>query len=248
MDFSRRLAFRALSFVATLWMWRNARVVARGLDRIPKKAPDEKRVYLIMNHTSTFDFVALLHMSKGPFTVLMDEGAFQAPVFGPLLKKAGFIPLVEGDSESGLRACVDAVNEGRPLIISLHKGSSVCGEWSRPRTGGLRIAHETGATIYPVFIMAESDRIRRSNIRGVDGSSNRFTVFKNALYFIQPLPPFDLSSLPAEPSYEDFFGIARTLEAKMNETRAYYDGFMDKYRERLAPLARWGGARFRVSW
>jgi 1-acyl-sn-glycerol-3-phosphate acyltransferase len=248
MAISRKAAFNILRFYSTLWMWSNARVVSRGAESLQSQKDKEKRVYLVLNHSTTYDAVALIHLSKEPFTILMDEGAFKVPIVGGILRRAGFIPLEKSDSKAGFNACVDAVNEGRPLFVSLHDGSMTSGQAGRPRTGALRIAHLTGATIYPIFVKAEEARIRRSSIKGADGSANPFSTFKNSLYFVDFLPSFDLSSLPQDASYEDFFKVALSLDAKAEEVDRYYENLASEHGDLMSSLPRWGGARFRIGW
>ena len=245
---SRDAAFKVLNIYATIWMWANARVVPRGLLELPPKKANEKRVYLVLNHSTTYDAIALIHLSKEPFTILMDDGAFKVPIVGRILRKAGFIPLDKSDSKTSVAACIDAVNEGRPLFVSLHDGSMTCGEKGRPRTGGIRIAHRTGATIYPIFVKAEEECIRRSSIKGADGSANPFSTFKNSLYFIDFLPPVDLSSLHPDASYEDYFKVALSLDEKAEEVGKYYESLASDHGDLMSSLSRWGGARFRVAW
>jgi 1-acyl-sn-glycerol-3-phosphate acyltransferase len=245
---SRKAAFNILRLYSTLWMCWNARVVSRGAEILQAPKGKEKRVYLVLNHSTTYDAVAIMHLSKEPFTILMDEGAFTVPIVGRILRRAGFIPLVKSDSKAGVQACVDAVNEGDPLFVSLHDGLMTIGQEGRPRTGGLRIAHMTGATIYPIFVKAEEDRIHRLSIKGADGSDNPFSTFRNSLYFIDFLPPFDLSSLPKDATYEDFFKVALSLDEKAEEIKKYYDNLASEHGDMMSSMPRRGGARFRICW
>jgi len=242
------IPFKIMSIYSTIWMRSRARVVVKGLEDLPERKKGEKRVYLLLNHSTTFDIVALMHASKEPFAILMDQGAFNFPVIRHILKGAGFIPLDKEDSQKAVDASIATVNSGRPLLISLHDGDSTLGEWGRPRTGGVRIAHLTGAKLYPIFLKVEEERIRRLSFKGVNGTEYPYTTFKNSFYFIEFLKPFDLSSLPAEPSHEDYFEVARTLDAKAESVEARYENFLSDNRERFAPLRRKGGTRFRVAW
>lgn len=242
------LPFKAMSLYSTIWMRSRARVVVKGLDELPLRVKGEKRVYLLLNHSTTFDIVALMHASKEPFAILMDKGAFAFPVVRRFLKGAGFIPLDKANSKGAVQKCIDTVNSGRPLLISLHDGDSTLGEWGRPRTGGIRIAHLTGATVYPIFLKVEDDKIRRLSFKGVNGIEYSYTTFRNSFYFIEFLKPVDLSGLPSEPSYEDYSEVAKALDEKAEAVEARYETFLSTNRERFAPLRRRGGTRFRVAW
>ena len=242
------IPFKIMSLYSTIWMRAKARVIVKGLDDLPARAKGEKRVYLLLNHSTTFDVVALMHVSKEPFAILMDKGAFKFPFIRHILRGAGFIPLDKDDTQSAVAACTDTVDKGRPLLISLHDGDSTLGEWGKPRTGGIRIAHRTGAKLYPIFLKVEDDRIRRLSFKGINGTEYPYTTFKNSFYFIEFLKPIDLSSLPSEPSREEFFEVAKSLDEKAEQVEARYETFLADNRERFAPLKRRGGSRFRVAW
>jgi 1-acyl-sn-glycerol-3-phosphate acyltransferase len=242
------IPFKIMSIYSTIWMRAKARVVVKGLDELPPRKKGEKRVYLLLNHSTTFDVVALMHVSKEPFAILMDRGAFTFPIIRHILHGAGFIPLDKDDSKPCVAACIDTVNKGKPLLISLHEGDSTIGDWGKPRTGGIRIAQATGAKLYPIFLKVEDERIKQMSFKGVNGTEYRYTTFKNTFYFIEFLKPVDLSSLPSESGYDALFEVAKALDRKAEEVEARYETFLSDNRERFAPLKRRGGTRFRVAW
>jgi 1-acyl-sn-glycerol-3-phosphate acyltransferase len=242
------LPFKIMSIYSTIWMRAKARVVVRGLDDLPPRARGEKRVYLLLNHSTTFDIVALMHVSKEPFAILMDKGAFTFPIIGHILHGAGFIPLDKSDSKKAVDSCIETVNSGRPLLISLHDGDSTLGGWGRPRTGGVHIAHLTGAKIYPIFLKVEDERIHRLSFKGVNGTEYSYTTFKDSFYFIEFLKPIDLSSLPLDASHDALFDVAKALDEKAVQVASRYETFLSDNRERFAPLRRRGGSRYRVAW
>lgn len=248
MDMRLNLPFSIMKLYSTIWMRSKARVVVKGQDELPQRRHGEKRVYVLLNHSTTFDIVALMHLSKEPFAILMDKGAFHFPIIGHILKGAGFVPLDKDDSKASVQKCIDKVNRGVPLLISLHEGDSTLGERGRPRTGGIRIAHLTGAKLYPIFLKVEDERIRHLSFKGTNGVEYPYTTFRNTFYFVEFLKPIDLSGLPEDASYEDYFGVAKELDTKLESVEERYDTFLADNRERFAPLRRRGGARFKVAW
>ena len=44
------IPFKIMSLYSTIWMKSKARVIVRGLDELPPRGKDEKRVYLLLNH------------------------------------------------------------------------------------------------------------------------------------------------------------------------------------------------------
>jgi 1-acyl-sn-glycerol-3-phosphate acyltransferase len=242
------IPFKIMSLYSTIWMRSRARVVVKGLDELPPRKKGEKRVYLLLNHSTSFDIVALMHASKESFAILMDKGAFSFPALRLFMKGAGFIPLDESDSKSAVQKCIETVSSGRPLLISLHDGRSSQGEWGRPHTGGIRIAHLTGAKLYPIFLKVEDEKIRHLSFKGSGGAERPYTTFRNSFYFIEFLKSVDLSGLPPEPSREEYAEVAKALDAKAESVEARYEAFLSDNRERFAPLRRKGGTRFRVAW
>jgi 1-acyl-sn-glycerol-3-phosphate acyltransferase len=242
------IPFKIMNIYSTIWMRAKARVIVKGIEDLPPRKPGEKRVYLLLNHSTTYDVVALMHVSKEPFAIMMDKGAFTFPIIRHVLRGAGFIPLDKADSKPAVEACAAALEAGRPLLISLHEGDSTLGDWGKPRTGGIRLAHKAGAKLYPIFLKVEDDRIRRLSFKGVNGTEYPYTTFKNTFYFIEFLKSMDLSGLPPEPSYEEYFEVAKALDAKAEAVEARYETFLSDNRERFAPLRRRGGSRFRVAW
>jgi 1-acyl-sn-glycerol-3-phosphate acyltransferase len=237
-----------MNLYSTMWIRTKARVVVKGLDDLPPREKGEKRVYIVLNHSTTFDCVALMHISREPFAILMDGGAFTFPFIRHVLRGAGFIPLDEENSKPCVETCIKAVESGKPLVVSLHDGHSTVGDAGRPRTGGIRIAHLTGAKLYPIFLKVEDERIRRLSFKGVDGTEYHYTTFKDSFYFIEFLRPVDLSCLPSEPSHDEYFEIARGLEETSERVKARYAAYLDDNRERFAPLKRRGGSKLRVAW
>ena len=244
----RTIAFKILNIYSTIWMRAKARVEVKGIENLPPRRPGERRVYLLLNHSTTYDVVALMHVSKEPFVVMMDRGAFTFPIIRHILSWAGFVPLDKDDSAPAVEACVDAVSEGRPLLISLHDGDSTIGNWGRPRTGGIRIAHRTGATVYPIFLKVEDDRIRHLSFKGVNGTEYPYTTFKDTFYFIEFLPPVRLDSLPADSGYKEYREVADRMNELADRVKAGYGAFLADNRARFAPVRRRGGTRTRVAW
>jgi hypothetical protein len=50
-------AFKIMSVYSTIWMRAKARVVVKGLDEVPPRKRGEKRVYVLLNHSTTYDIV-----------------------------------------------------------------------------------------------------------------------------------------------------------------------------------------------
>ena len=247
----QKFSFGILHAYSNIWMKSRAKVIVKGLEHVQPPRLNEKRVYVIVNHSTTYDVVALMHIAANPFRIMMDRGAFTFPIIRHFLFGARFIPLDKETSSEAVNQCVEVVKQHEPLIISLHDGDSTIGSWGRPRTGGLRIAHASGATIIPVFLYVEPDRIRHLNFKGTNGLEYPYTTFRNTRFWIHFLPPFSLTDLPADATYEDFRKVADTLDHQSNAMEKEYEDLLAKEAKEVAlnPRKRQkGGTSVRVIW
>lgn len=243
-------AYSILHAYSTLWMRSRAEVIIEGTENIPPDRIGQKRVYLILNHSTTYDLVALMHLSAKPFVVMVDRGAFTFPVIRHVLSAAGFIPLDKESSHDAVDRSVAEAEAGKPLVISLHDGDSTIGDWGRPRTGGIRIAHKAGATIMPVFLYVEPDRIRNLRFKGVNGTEYPYTTFRNTRYWIRFLPPESTEGLSAEAAYEDYRSMANRFDACAKELKSEFDARLVKEAEERGDAPRpkrRGGSPIRIA-
>jgi hypothetical protein len=239
------IRFKFTRLYSTLWIRRKARVIVRGLDELPRRAKGERRVYILLDHATSLDIAAFLHVSKEPFAILMDRAESRLPPVRRLLRGVSYIPGGCEDSGSCVSACAAAIERGKPLLVSLRDAEAARGD---PRSDGIRAARLAGASLYPIFLKAEDERISRRSRKGAGGVELPYTTFKNSFYFIEFLKPVDLSRLPAEPRDEDCLEIARGLDALAGRVAARYEAYLEDNRERFAPLKRRGGSRMRVAW
>jgi 1-acyl-sn-glycerol-3-phosphate acyltransferase len=230
---------------ATSWMRSRCRVLLQGEENLPAD-PTRPRVYIVINHSTTFDLVALVHIAAQRFSAVVDGGAFQFPVVGSILRAAGFIPLDKSDSAASLSRAVQAAAAGIPLIMSLTDGAYAVGGEGRPRTGGIRIAHQAGADLYPLFTMVENDMAIHRSFKGRGGHEHPYTTFRDAFYAISFLPPILAGTFSAAETYESYRARAEALKNLAARER---ERFTQKLRDEAASLQetpRRGGCDHRV--
>jgi len=240
-------AFRLLRAYSTLWMRSKSRVLIDGRENLPTDR-SQKRIYIVINHSTSFDLVALMHISGSRFSVVMDEGAFNFPVVHRIFRGAGFIPLVKSDSGRAVEAAVTKIRAGIPVVNSLTDGGSTMGKEERPRTGGVRIAHLAGASIYPVFTMVEENKKRHLSFKGTDGSAYPYTTFRDTLYFVSFLPPIPASEFGPNETYESYQMLALRLKQLADRERERYERLLIERKAEFDGLRRRGGATDRVQW
>ncbi len=218
----RKLSFGILHAYSTIWMKLRSKVIVEGLENLETIDTGERRVYLLINHSTTYDIVALMHIAAKPFVILMDRGAFTFPIIRHFLSGARFIPLDKETSATAVTQSVEQVKNNEPLLISLHDGDSTLGKWGRPRTGGIRIAHLTNATVIPVFLFVEPNRIRYLRFKGVNGVEYPYTTFRNTRFWIRFLPALHLDNLPVDSTYEDYKAQANLMDDMANKMEQEY--------------------------
>jgi 1-acyl-sn-glycerol-3-phosphate acyltransferase len=239
------LSFKILGVYSTLWMRNRCRVLVEGAEHL-RGSEKRKRAYIVINHSTSFDLVALMHVAKRRFSVVMDEGAFHFPIVRHLFRGAGFIPLVKSEPEAAVRKAVRQIRGGIPVVLSLTGGGSTLGKKERPRVGGVRIAHLAGATIYPVFTAVETNRKKFLSFKGLDGNTYRYTTFRNSLYYISILPAIPASSFGSNETYESYQRVAYHLKELADRGEARYEKVLRAEKARLN-ASRWrGGCRERI--
>jgi 1-acyl-sn-glycerol-3-phosphate acyltransferase len=239
--------FSFLRLYSTAWMRSRCRLLIEGKENLPTDLA-RPRTYIVLNHSTTFDLVALMHISASRFSVVMDQGAFMTPVVRHLFHGAGFIPLDKADSGKAVSAAVQKIGAGVPVLMSLTDGAATIGGEERPRTGGVRIAHLAGAVMQPVFVMVEEDRKLNRMLKGIDGTSYPFTTFRNTIYIVVFLPPIPPDVFGPNESYESYTAIARRMKGMADAEKQKYTRLLADPRGRFAGMARRGGATERVTW
>ncbi len=243
------LAFALIGAYATVWMRSHDRVLVFGQYQLAS-LPRGKRVYIVLNHSTSYDAVALFHLSARRFGMVLDREAFKVPVVGHLLSAAGFIALDKRASEDAVQRAVSTVKGGTPLVVSLTEGHAAIGRpgFERPRSGGVRIAHLAGADIFPVFVMIEEGRRRMRSFRGKEGDTEVFTTFQDTLYLVSFLPPIPASSFQPEETLASYRAVAEDLQKQSDREHERLARMLAEERERYDGMRRRGGSSVRLAW
>lgn len=241
------IAFWLLRIYSTIWMRSKSRVLIEGRENLPKDRT-QRRTYIVINHSTSFDLVALMHISGSRFSVVMDEGAFNFPVIRRIFSRAGFVPLVKGESARAVDVAVGKIVEGIPVVMSLTGGGSTMGNEERPRTGGVRIAHLAEAAIYPIFTMVEESKKRHLDFKGVDGRRYPYTTFRDTLYFVSFLPPIPASVFTSDETYDSYQKVAQALKVLADKEQARFARLLVERKADFDRVRRRGGSSERILW
>lgn len=130
------------------------RVKFRNRDNIP-----EKGAYIIIsNHLSYLDPVILgLGQRKRRLRFMAKSELFKNKLFAKLITALGAFPVVRGDGveQEAITTGEDILRDGGVMTIFFEGKRSKTGEFLRPRSGAMLIAHATNTPIVPACITPE---------------------------------------------------------------------------------------------
>jgi 1-acyl-sn-glycerol-3-phosphate acyltransferase len=104
------------------------------------------------NHQSFFDPYCIGLFSVHAPTFAVRAWPFRIPLYGRIMRRAGYLNIEEQDGESFLRKAGDALREGAVLIVFPEGTRSPSGELGRFRSGAFRLAVERDVPVVPMCI------------------------------------------------------------------------------------------------
>jgi 1-acyl-sn-glycerol-3-phosphate acyltransferase len=154
--------------------------------------PDSPKI-LAANHPTTTDPFLIMLLASEQVSVLVTEGCFNIPVFGPYLLKAGHVPVVRNSGGATVEAAQRLLQDGRSVAIFPEGAISPAdGGFHKPHSGVARLAVSTGAPVIPVGIGLQRERIRRIETE-VDGKPEVVTWYPGGPYAMTVGQPMQFS-------------------------------------------------------
>jgi len=127
------------------------RLSVRGAERIRRGGP-----YLFLsNHQSQFDILAVVLALPIQFRILAKKELFYIPIFGWVLKLAGFVGIDRGNREKAIRSLQEAARRlraGTSLLVYAEGTRSPDGALLPFKKGGFMLAIEAGVPVVPITI------------------------------------------------------------------------------------------------
>jgi len=157
---------RAYAFHARLWArialrMAGVRVVVEGVDHLPAGP-----VIFMSNHQSNFDILALLATLPRQIHWIAKKELFDIPVFGPSMRRGGYIPLDRSDGRKALKSMDNAaaiIRAGKSVVM-FPEGTRSKDRCLLPfKRGGFLLALRAGVPVIPVTING-SGRINPAGI------------------------------------------------------------------------------------
>ncbi|WP_343591502.1 1-acyl-sn-glycerol-3-phosphate acyltransferase [Flavobacterium sp.] len=143
----------------------------------------EKPAVIIANHSSFIDILAIGSLSP-KIIFLVSNWVYNSPIFGGIVRKAGFYPVSEG-IEGGVEHLRKKVNEGYSLMVFPEGTRSENNVIKRFHKGAFFLAEEFKLDILPVVIHGASEAIPKGD----------FVIHKSALTvtILERIKPENLS-------------------------------------------------------
>ena len=158
---------------------------------------------IVVNHPTTSDPFLLPLLFNDPVYILVTEVAFEVPVLGKLMTKAGHIsvPRARGTGGQVIQAAVDRLKAGHTVAV-FPEGviSPQIGQFSPPRSGAARIALQSGAPVIPVGIHLDPDGCVENTIT-TDSYSGLARWVRRGSYYLTVGKALEFNGNPEDHEY-----------------------------------------------
>jgi len=143
------IVYRALRLFFGIYLRIAHRVVIRGAERIPATGP----LVLFANHTSYLDSMLLALCTDRPVRFIIYRNFYDHPLFGPLVRNCGAIPVSQSGSDAeAFKASLAFLKQGEVIGIFPEGKLSLTGLPSPAQSGAALMAAAAGALLVPVSI------------------------------------------------------------------------------------------------
>ncbi|MHB8056427.1 MAG: lysophospholipid acyltransferase family protein [Desulfuromonadaceae bacterium] len=139
------------------------KVTAVGAEHLPPGP-----VIFMSNHQSNFDILALLAAMPRQIHWIAKKELFEIPIFGPSMRRGGYIPLDRGDGRKALQSMDEAaatIHQGKSVVLFPEGTRTQDGKLLPFKRGGFILARKAEVPVIPVTINGSgrinpADRIR----------------------------------------------------------------------------------------
>jgi 1-acyl-sn-glycerol-3-phosphate acyltransferase len=189
-DRSGNVSHRSASLWATVLLkLTGVRVEIRNLETL-----DPGQAYIFAaNHQSAFDILALLSKLKVQFRWLAKDSLFRIPLFGPAMKRTGYIPINRSQAKQAYQSLLQAaqkIREGTSVVI-FPEGTRQQGDQLGPfKKGGFVLSLKSKQPIVPVSIQGSGRILPKKGL-----TINRGTI---RVVLGKPIPTTDYQPKEAE--------------------------------------------------
>jgi 1-acyl-sn-glycerol-3-phosphate acyltransferase len=125
-------------------------VTLAGAEHVP-----DGPVIFMSNHQSNFDILSLLAALPRQIHWIAKKELFEIPVFGPSMRRGGYIPLDRSDGRKALQSMDEAastIHHGRSVVLFPEGTRTTDGNLLPFKRGGFILARKADVPVIPVTI------------------------------------------------------------------------------------------------
>ncbi len=125
-------------------------VTLSGAEHLP-----DGPVIFMSNHQSNFDILSLLAKMPRQIHWIAKKELFDIPVFGPSMRRGGYIPLNRGDGRKALQSMDEAaetIRRGKSVVLFPEGTRTQDGDLLPFKRGGFILARKAAVPVLPVTI------------------------------------------------------------------------------------------------
>lgn len=125
-------------------------VTLTGTEHLP-----DGPVIFMSNHQSNFDILTLLAAMPRQIHWIAKKELFEIPVFGPSMRRGGYIPLDRGDGRKALKSMDEAaatIQQGKSVVLFPEGTRTSDGNLLPFKRGGFILARKAAVPVIPVTI------------------------------------------------------------------------------------------------
>lgn len=155
--------------IANLWarilLWiANTKVRVIGAENC---LADKPQIFMA-NHQSDFDILIVLAHIPGQFRWIAKKELFKIPLFGPAMRKAGYIEIDRQDRQRALQSLEEAarkIREGKSVVTFPEGTRSKDGTVKPFKQGMFHLAIKAGVPIVPISIIGAHEIMPKRSLR-----------------------------------------------------------------------------------
>jgi 1-acyl-sn-glycerol-3-phosphate acyltransferase len=138
-------------------------VTVSGAERLE---PDTPYIFAA-NHQSQFDILVLQGFLKVNFRWLAKKELFNVPVWGPAMRRTGYIPIDRSHGRQAIKSLAEAarkISAGTSVIIFPEGTRSPDGKLHEFKAGAMVLALKSGVPIVPVAILGTHEILPKGRL------------------------------------------------------------------------------------
>lgn len=125
------------------------------------------RIYMA-NHQSAFDIFALLACLPVDFKFILKKELMKIPLFGPAMKRAGYIAIDRGDPRkavASINSAAERIQAGASVLIFPEGTRSADGRIQAFKKGGFHLAVKSRCDIVPIAIINSRNIVKKGSMK-----------------------------------------------------------------------------------